>query len=49
VVPVANQRQSGRDWWHRQDTDRHGRFYSYPLSKGRWAIRSEESDDPVSC
>jgi Protein kinase domain len=42
-----------RDLWHRQDSDRHGRFYSYPLSKarerGRWAIWWEDSDDPVSC
>jgi hypothetical protein len=38
-----------RDSWHRQDSDRHGHFYSYPLSKGRWAIWWEDSGEPVSC
>jgi serine/threonine protein kinase len=42
-----------RNSWHRLDSDRHGNFYSYPLSKaresGRWAIWWEDSHDAVSC
>jgi hypothetical protein len=42
-----------RNSWYRLDSDRHGRFYSYPRAEGRkivgWAIWWEDSDDPVSC
>jgi hypothetical protein len=42
-----------RNSWYRQDSDRHGSFFSYPLSKDRgrgpWAIWWEDSADPVSC
>ncbi len=41
-----------RNWWYREDSGRHGRFYSYGLTgagKNKWAIWWEDSTDPVSC
>ncbi|SNY60261.1 serine/threonine-protein kinase [Paractinoplanes atraurantiacus] len=42
-----------RDSWYRQDSDLHGRFYSYPRTRTPegvpWAIWWEDSDKSVAC